>query len=92
MRGMSGMPRSSIFVRETIDADRLEAGVAENDLVVALGRWVAQERRLDVLLQHVANVGQALEKIDRLLLGQRFEIVSLRRRSVAVLVRGAGPA
>ena len=40
------------LVGEAIDRDRLEAGVAEDDLVMALRGRVALEGGLDVLLEY----------------------------------------
>ena len=43
------------LVGEAIDRDRLQAGIAEDDLVIALGGRVALEGGLHVLLQHHAQ-------------------------------------
>ncbi len=62
------------LVGDAVNGDGLEAGIAEDDLVEALGGRVALEGGLDVLLQDQADVGHALEQLDGLLLGQGLEI------------------
>ena len=78
---------------DAVNGDRLEAGIAEDDLVVALGGRVALEGGLDVLLQDQADVGQALEQLDGLLLGQGLEIhghARLGLDAILLVAQGAG--
>ena len=62
------------FVGDAVDGDRLQAGVAEDDLVVALRGRVAAEGRVHVLFERLAHVRQPAQQFDRLLLGQRLEV------------------
>ena len=82
------------FVGDAVDRHRLQAGIAEDDLVMALGGRVALERRLRVLFQDQPHVRQPLQQLDRLLLGQRLQVerrTAPRRMVQLVLVaQGAG--
>src|SRR5262249_17497313 len=65
-----GHAQKQKLVCDAIDSNGLQAGIAENDLVIALGRRVALEGGLDVLLELAAKGRNAVEKLDRFLLGQ----------------------
>ena len=58
------------LVGDAIDRDRLQAGIAEDDFVVALGRRVAAKGGLHVLFEHLADLRQPPQQFDRLLLGR----------------------
>ena len=89
MRGISGTPSSTQLVGQAVNRDRFQAGIAENDLVMALGRRVAEERRFHVQFEHRADVRQPAHQLDGLLLGQGLE-VRHRLRIVAFVPQGPG--
>ena len=74
IRGMNGTPSAVQFVGDAVDGDRLEAGIAEDDLVVAARRGVAAEGGLHVVFERLAHVRQAAQQLDRLRLGDLLAI------------------
>ncbi len=62
------------FVGDAIDRYRFQAGIAEDDFVIALGRWITLEGGLHVLLQFQAHVRQTLEQFDGFLLSQSLAV------------------
>ena len=82
---------------EPMDRHRLEAGIAEDDLVERPHGGIAVERRLNVGRQNAPNVGDPFEKLDRLRLAERLEVALLgavlrrlrRHRQLDALLSGS---
>ena len=82
-------PEGQELVGDPVDGDRLQARVAEDDLVVAPGGRVATVGGVDVPVEHVADGRQALQELDCLALGKRFE-VDVRGLLAHVVAQGPG--
>ena len=63
---------------EPMDRHRFEAGIAEDDLVEGPYGGVAVVGRLDVGREHLSQLGDPLEKLDRLGLPEGLEVGVLR--------------
>ena len=61
-------------VRQTVDRDRLEPGIAEDHLVERPHGRIAVVRRLDIRGEHASQVGDLPEKLNRLRLPERLEV------------------
>ena len=78
-------PELTKLVRHAIDGDRRDAGVAKDDLVRALGGWVAVEGGLHILGKSVPQRGECLQEAnhDRLGLGIQIGFAVARAAVVA---------
>src|SRR6516165_4084903 len=62
-------------MRNPIDRYGFQPRVAENNLLIVLGRRVTHKRRLDVLFEHRSHFGEPAKEFDRLPLRQSLEIL-----------------
>ena len=76
-------------IGEAIDRDRLEAGVAKNNLMVTAGRRVAAKSGGHIQVERLADGGQSLEELDRLDLGERL-VIDVRGLLAHVVPQGPG--
>src|SRR5947208_285358 len=90
--GSASSPRvygATECVSEPVNRDRLQARVAEHNLVVAARGRVALVGGPHVLLKHQPQVGQAAQEADRLLLGHRL-VIDVRRLAGELVPQGPG--
>ena len=80
------------LVGDAVDRDRFQAGIAEDDLVIALRRRVAFEGGLHVVIEQIADVRQLAEQLDRLLLGHAFQVDGRAVGLSLVVLVPQGPA
>ena len=86
IRGKQRHAQQMQFMGDAIDGHRFKSRIAENNLVVGLGRRVAIHRRLDVQRQHFAQRRQPAQKSKRIAFAL-FQVIGTR--PLALVIVGA---